>query len=333
MRAITVAEHGGPEVLTWSTIEDPEPGPSEVVIDVVAAGVNRADLMQRQGRYPPPPGASPIIGLECSGRVSALGAEVDPAQWRLGQECVGLLAGGGYAERVAIPAEQVLPPPPEVDLVTAAGVVEVAATVVSNLDLAGLRSGGRFLVHGGSGGIGSFAIQYAKQLGATVLTTAGTVEKLAYCRELGADHVLDYHDDWATAVADTTNGEGVDVILDNMGAKYLEPNLACLAPDGRLMIIGLQGGRTGSINLAALMSRRGAVFATGLRGRPIDQKGAICRRLAEAVWPLIGSGAIRPARQSTFWMAEAADAHRQLETGANVGKIILMTDAAQAHTG
>src|SRR3954447_10145707 len=219
MRAVTISEPGGPEVLGWGEVPDPVCGPDEVLVDVVAAGVNRADLMQRQGHYPPPPGASELLGLEVSGTVAALGDGVTDLQ--VGQPATALLAGGGYAELVAVPAGQVLPPPPGVDPVTAGGVVEVAATVVSNLDRAGLGAGETVLVHGGAGGIGSFTIPYAKHLGATVLTTAGSEEKLEHCRALGADTAISYRGDWSAEVADATGGRGVDVILDVMGGSYL----------------------------------------------------------------------------------------------------------------
>jgi len=322
MHAVTMSEPGGPEVLDWSEVPDLSPGSGELRVEVVAAGVNRADLMQRQGHYPPPPGASDIIGLECAGRVVEVGDQV--TGWDVGAECVALLVGGGYAEQVVVPVGQVLSPPQGVDLVIAGGLIEVAATVVSNLDLAELRPGGSLLVHGGAGGIGSLAIQYAKQLGATVFTTAGSADKLDYCRSLGADHLLNYHEDWAAAVQQLTDGAGVDAILDNMGASYLAANVSCLAQDGRLMVIGMQGGRQGTLDLGALMAKRGAVFSTSLRARPVEAKSAICGRVAESVWPMISSGTIAPTRHRTFGLDRAADAHRLMESGDNLGKIILV---------
>lgn len=298
----------------------PEPGPGEVLIDVVAAGVNRADLMQRQGHYPPPSGASDIIGLEVSGHVAALGPDV--AGLEVGQPCVALLAGGGYAEQVVVPAGQVLPPPPGYDLVDAAGVLEVAATVWSTLAYAHLSADETFLVHGGAGGIGSFAIQYAKALGATVIATAGSEAKLQHCRDLGADHAFSYRDDWPARVRDTTDG-GVDVVLDNMGAKYLEAHVDLLARDGRLVVIGLQGGRKGTLDLGALLAKRGTVAAISLRGRPLEQKADICRHVAAEVWPLLADGTIRPTPLTTYALADVVDAHRALESGDNVGKIVL----------
>ncbi|HET9873565.1 MAG TPA: NAD(P)H-quinone oxidoreductase [Propionibacteriaceae bacterium] len=321
MRAIIAAEPGDPEVLQLADVDPPTPGPGEVLIKVRAAGVNRADLMQRQGHYPPPPGASPIIGLECSGEVAEIGDGFK--DWSPGDPCVALLAGGGYAEYVAAPAGQVLPPPEGIDLVTAAGLVEVAATVVSNLRIADVADGDVLLVHGGSGGIGSFAIQYAKALGATVITTAGSEDKLAYCRSIGADLALPYREDWVSAIKDFTGQRGVDAILDNMGAKYLESHVDLLSVDGRLLVIGLQGGRRGTLDLGALLPKRGQVIATSLRSRPVEQKAEICRAVLDAVWPLVSSGVIRPAPQTQFPLAAAAEAHRRLESGENLGKIIL----------
>jgi putative PIG3 family NAD(P)H quinone oxidoreductase len=318
---MVVRQPGGPEAFEVAELSAPEAGPGEIVVAVTAAGVNRADLMQRQGHYPPPPGASDIIGLEVSGHVEALGAGVEG--WEVGQECVALLAGGGYAEQVVVPAGQVLPPPPGLGLVEAAGVIEVAATVWSNLDLARLAAGEVFLVHGGAGGIGSFAIQYAKARGATVITTAGSADKLAHCRELGADHAFSYRDDWVSQVRDATDGHGVDVVLDNMGAKYLDDHVGLLARDGRLVVIGLQGGTKGTLNLGALLPKCGSVTATSLRGRPVGEKAEICRRVVAEVWPLLADGTIRPTPSTRFPLAEVRQAHERLEGGDNVGKVIL----------
>jgi putative PIG3 family NAD(P)H quinone oxidoreductase len=325
VRAVVVTEPGEPDVLRIEDVPAPEPGPGEVLIDVVGAGVNRADLMQRQGHYPPPPGASETIGLEVSGHVAALGAGVSGLE--VGEPCVALLAGGGYAEQVAVPAGQVLPPPPGYDLVDAAGVLEVAATVWSTLAYAHLAAGETFLVHGGAGGIGSFAIQYAKARGATVVATAGSEAKLQHCRDLGADHAFSYRDDWAAEVREATGGRGVDVVLDNMGAKYLEAHVQLLAPDGRLVVIGFQGGRTATIDLGVLLAKRGTVAAISLRGRPTDQKADICRHVAAEVWPLLADGTIRPTPLTTYALDDVADAHRALESGDNVGKIVLRVRA------
>lgn len=321
MRAVLTDGNGGPEVLRIGELPDLRPADDEVLIAVAAAGVNRADLQQRHGNYPPPPGASEVIGLECSGRIAAVGAAVEG--WRPGDACVALLAGGGYAEQVRVPAGQVLPPPDGMDLVEAGGVLEVAATVVSNLDQARLRAGESFLVHGGAGGIGSFAIQYAKAQGAQVFSTAGTEDKLTFCREIGADLAVSYHDDWVSAIKDATDGRGVDVILDNMGAGYLQQNTRLLATDGRLMVIGLQGGREAPLDLGRLLVKRGTVAAGTLRGRPVEQKQEICRRVAEQVWPLYASGAISLPPITRLPLTDVAAAHRQLESGDNVGKIIL----------
>lgn len=322
MRVVSVTAPGGPENLIVADAPTPELRPGELLVKVVAAGVNRADLLQRQGYYPPPPGTSDVIGLEVAGTIAALGDGVDG--WAIGDPCVALLAGGGYAEYVAVPSGQVIAPPEGIDLVTAAGLIEVAATVVSNFDHVHLADGETVLIHGGTGGIGSFAIQYAKALGATVIATAGSPAKLALCREFGADVAIDYHDDWAAAVAEATSGSGVDVILDVMGAKYLESNVASLALDGRLVIIGLQGGRKGTLDLNRLLSKRATVTATSLRFRPTSQKAAICAAVAQRVWPLIASGAIRPAPETRFALDEVAQAHAQLESGDNIGKVILV---------
>jgi NADPH:quinone reductase-like Zn-dependent oxidoreductase len=255
-----------------------------------------------------------------------MGEEVE--DWSIGDRCVALLAGGGYAEYVAAPAGQVLEPPPGMDLLTAGGAVEVAATVYSNLERARLDDGELFLVHGGAGGIGSFAIQYAKALGATVITTAGNSDKIDFCRSLGADHVLSYQEDWPALITDRVSGHGVDVILDNMGAKYLDDHVRLLAKDGRLMVIGMQGGSKATLDIAALHSRRGSITATSLRSRPVHQKAAICRGLVEHVWPLFGTGSIQPPRITSYPLAEAAAAHAQLESGQNLGKIILIVNPA-----
>src|SRR6476661_2476899 len=262
MHAVTVNEPGGPEALGWGEVPDPFCGPGEVIVDVAATAVNRADLLQRQGFYPPPEGASAILGLECSGVVSEVGEGV--TGWSVGDEVCALLSGGGYAERVAVPAGQLLPRPAGVELATAAALPEVTCTVWSNVFLlAGLRRGERFLVHGGSSGIGTMAIQLAARAGAEVFTTAGTQAKLDFCRELGADVLINYREeDFVERVREATDGAGVDVVLDNMGAKYLARNLDSLAVGGRLAIIGMQGGTKTEIDLNALMRRRLTVHAT-----------------------------------------------------------------------
>jgi putative PIG3 family NAD(P)H quinone oxidoreductase len=320
VKAILIREPGPPEVLELREVETPRPAPNEVLIKVAAAGVNRADLLQRQGHYQPPPGAGPILGLEVSGTVAEVGEEV--SNWEPDDPCVALLTGGGYAEYVAVPAGQVVPPPLGVELTAAAAVIEVAATVYSNIEMIGLSDGDCFLVHGGAGGVGSFAIQYAKSIGATVITTAGREDKLNYCRSIGADYAICYRDDWPAAVRGVA-ADGVQMILDNMGAKYLEEHVNLLAADGALVIIGMQGGRKGTLDLATLAARRGLVTANLLRPRPVEQKAAICRGLVQNVWPLIANNTIKLPPLTVFPLAEAAAAHTHLESGDNIGKIIL----------
>jgi putative PIG3 family NAD(P)H quinone oxidoreductase len=325
MRAVIAAEPGGPEVLTLTELPDLAPGPGEVVVDVVASAVNRADLLQRQGHYPPPPGASETIGLECSGRIAAVGNGVD--RWQVGDEVCALLAGGGYAEQVLVAAGQVMPLPPGVDVETAAALPEVACTVWSNVFMvAHLRPEETLLVHGGGGGIGTFAIQLAHALGARVVTTAGTEEKLEVCRSLGADVAVNYREqDFVEEVKAATDGRGADVVLDNMGAKYLGRNVDALATEGRLVIIGMQGGTKGELDIATLLRKRGAVIATALRSRPVEEKAAICAAVAEHVWPLVGAGEVKPIVAERFALADAGAAHAAVEQGSNIGKVLLTT--------
>lgn len=320
MHAITITEPGGPEVLQWTEVPEPEPGPGEVLIEVCATAVNRADLLQRQGLYNPPPGASPYPGLECSGRITALGAEV--TGWVVGDEVVALLAGGGYAERVAVPAGQVFPLPTGMSLLDAGGLAEVACTVWSNVFmLANLRPGELLLVHGGASGIGTTAIQLAKAAGARVAVTAGSAEKLKRCADLGADVLINYRsDDFVEAVR---AGGGADVILDNMGAKYLERNVAALAVNGRLVVIGMQGGAKAELDLGTLLSKRAAVLATSLRARPVTEKASIVAAVAEHVVPLISSGGLRLVIDRVLPITEAAEAHRVVGASEHVGKVLL----------
>ncbi len=294
-----------------------------MLVDVAATAVNRADLLQRQGFYPPPPGASDVIGLECSGTVAALGDGVEG--WSVGDEVCALLAGGGYAERVVVPAGQLMPLPPGVDLVTAAALPEVACTVWSNVFMvAGLRPGEHFLVHGGAGGIGTMAIQLAHVLGARVYATAGSAEKLAICTDLGADVAINYReDDFVEVVKRESDGHGADVILDNMGAEYLPRNVDALALEGRLVVIGMQGGTKGELDLGVLLRKRGAVVATALRSRPTSDKAAICAAVTEHVWPLVEAGLVRPIIHRTLPLAQAGEAHALLESGEAVGKVVL----------
>jgi putative PIG3 family NAD(P)H quinone oxidoreductase len=323
MRAIVVTEPGPPDVLRWAEVPDPEPGRGEVVLDIAAAGVNRADLHQRQGNYPAPPGAPAWPGLECSGTVSSVGSGV--ASWTVGDQACALLAGGGYATKAAAPAGHLLPVPAGVDLVTAAGLPEAMCTVWSNVFMtAGLRPGETLLVHGGGSGIGTAAIQLGSAAGATVAVTAGSETKLARCEELGASVLVNYREeDFVAVVRDATEGRGADVVLDVIGAKYLARNIDVLAPGGRLVVIGLQGGRRAELDLSALMAKRAALSAATLRSRSDEETATIVAAVREYVWPLIESGAVQPVSDRVLPMSEAAEAHRVVETGEHVGKVLL----------
>ncbi|HSA51307.1 MAG TPA: NAD(P)H-quinone oxidoreductase [Yinghuangia sp.] len=327
MYAITIGSPGGPEVLTWTEVPDEEPGPGEVLVEVAATAVNRADLMQRQGFYAPPPGASEYPGLEASGRIVKLGAGV--AGWGVGDEVCALLAGGGYAQYVRVPVGQLLPVPDGVGVVEAAALPEVTATVWSNVFMvAHLRPGESFLVHGGSSGVGTMAIQLARAVGAKIFTTAGSAEKLDRCRALGADVAIDYrNEDFVARIAEETGGAGVDVILDNMGAKYLARNVDALAVNGRLVVIGLQGGRKAEIDLNKLLTKRAALAATSLRARPLAEKTAIVAAVREHVWPLIAADRVRPVVDRKLPITEAVEAHRLVESSAHIGKVILTVGA------
>jgi len=323
MYAVTIRGPGAADVLVWAEVEDPVPGAGEVVVEVTAAGVNRADILQRQGKYDPQTDQPAWPGLECSGRIVELGLGVEG--WTVGDEVCALLAGGGYAELVAVPAGQLLPAPLGMDLVSAAALPEVICTVWSNVFmLAGLRPGETFLVHGGASGIGTMAIQLAHHVGARVACTAGTAVKLAACRQLGADVAINYHDEDFVAVLLADGAGGADVILDNMGAAYLARNLAAIATNGRLAIIGFQGGAKAELDLGALMRKRAAVFSTSLRSRPAREKATIIASVRENVWPLLESGVIRPVVDRTMPMTEAAEAHRVLEAGEHIGKVLLV---------
>lgn len=320
MRAVTVTDPGGPEALTLTDLPDPVPGPGEVLVEVAATAVNRADTLQRQGFYPPPPGASEVLGLECSGTVAALGEDV--TGWSVGDQVCALLAGGGYAEKVAVPAGQLMPVPQGLSLTEAAALPEVACTVWSNVFMvAGLQPGERFLVHGGAGGIGTFAIQVASALSAKVFTTAGSAEKLAVCADLGADVTINYREESFLTVLKEAGG--ADVILDNMGAKYLPDNVKALAMEGRLVIIGMQGGTKGELDIARLLGKRGAVIATSLRSRPTEDKAAICASVVEHVWPLVEDRQVRPVVHTTLPLEKVAAAHQLMEDSDHIGKILL----------
>jgi putative PIG3 family NAD(P)H quinone oxidoreductase len=322
--AVTITQPGGPEVLRWAEVPDPEPGPGEVLVDIQASAVNRADILQRQGFYSPPPGASPYPGLECSGRIAALGDGVDG--WQVGDDVCALLAGGGYAERVAVPSGQLLPVPAGVGIVEAAAFPEVACTVWSNVvDLARLRAGDTVLIHGGGSGIGTFAIQLASALGAHVVTTARP-SKHDTLRALGAERTVDYaSEDFVGAVREHSGGKGADVILDILGAAYLARNVDALAPDGRIAIIGLQGGRSAELDLGTLLAKRGAITATTLRGRPPEQKATIVHSVREHVWPLIERQRIRPVIDRRVPMRDATEAHRIVEASEHIGKVLLVS--------
>jgi len=309
--------------MQWLEVEDPIPGVDEVLIDVAAVGLNRADVLQRKGFYPPPPGASNYLGLECSGVISAVGANV--TAWKIGDQVCALLTGGGCAEKVVVPAGQLLPVPAGVSLIDASALPEIAATVWSNVAmLAHLREGETILIHGGTSGIGTMAIQVARQLGARVIVTCGTQVKVQAALDLGADFAINYtQSDFADEVNTITQGKGVDVILDVMGAKYLQSNVASLAANGRLVVIGLQGGTKGEIDLNRLLSKRAAVLATSLRMRPVAEKAAIIDSVREHLWPLIESGTIKLVIDHYFPIEQIAQAHERMETSQHIGKIVL----------
>ncbi|AYN31090.1 NADPH:quinone oxidoreductase [Streptomyces albus] len=316
---MSIKEPGGPEVLEWTEVPDPSPAAGEVVVDVVAGALNRADVMQRMGLYPVPAGASPYPGLEVSGRISAVGTGV--TGWKVGDEVCALLTGGGYAQKVAVPAGQLLTVPQGIGLVEAAGLPEAVATVWSNIVMtAGLKEGETFLVHGGTGGVGTAAIQIAKAIGARVVTTVGSPEKAERARELGADLAIDHR------TQDFTEHGPYDVILDVVGGSYLAGNVRSLAADGRLVVIGLQDGLEGRLNLADMVFKRLSVHGTTLRTRSAAQKAAIVAEVQEKVWPLIENGTVKLVVDRTVPMAEAAEAHRLMDTGRHIGKILLVND-------
>jgi len=324
VKAVTIPEPGGPDALVLDDVPEPMPGPGEVVVDVVAAGVNRADVMQRQGHYNPPPGSSAYPGLEVSGRIGRLGDGVEG--WSVGDEVCALLTGGGYAEKVTVPVGQLMPIPSGVSLEDAAGLPEVTCTVWSNVFMtANLQPGEVLLVHGGGSGIGTMAVQLGREVGARVAVTAGSPEKLEVCRGLGASILVNYRsDDFAEVVRAATDGHGADVILDNIGAKYLAPNVKLLAENGRLVVIGLQGGRSGEIDLGAMLAKRCALIATTLRGRPAAEKATIVAAVREHVWPLVADGRVRPVVHARYPLAEAARAHLEMEASTHVGKLVLL---------
>jgi putative PIG3 family NAD(P)H quinone oxidoreductase len=323
MNAIEIAGYGGPEVLKPARRPKPKPGPGELLIEVAAAGVNRPDMLQRQGGYKPPPGASDIPGLEIAGRVAALGDGV--AGWRVGDRATALVAGGGYAEYCVAPAPQCLPVPRGLDMVKAAAIPETFFTVWTNVfDRGRLKPGESFLVHGGSSGIGTTAIQLAHAFGSRVFTTAGNAEKCAACVKLGADRAIDHkREDFVAVIEEVTAGRGVDVILDMVGGGYFARNMKILAMEGRLVQIAfLQGSKT-EFDLGPLMMKRQTVTGSTLRPRSVEEKGVIAAALRQKVWPLIESGKVGPVIFKTFALAEAADAHRLMESSSHIGKIVL----------
>jgi putative PIG3 family NAD(P)H quinone oxidoreductase len=323
MRAVVITEPGEPEVLEVQEVPDPEPRAGEVVIKVAATAINRADLLQRQGNYPPPHGAPPYLGMECSGTIAKLGEGV--TGWNVGDEVCALLAGGGYAELVGAPAGQVMPVPKGVSLVEAAALPETTCTLWSMAFGAGrLQPGESLLVHGGTSGVGTMAIQIAHHKGSRVFATAGTPRKVEFCRTLGADVAINYRDEvFDDRVLNETEGRGVDVILDNMGALYLPRNLRALAVGGRLIVLGLQGGRKGEIDLGTLLAKRATVLAAGLRARPPEEKAKIVADTVANVWPLIESGAVRPIIDRILTLDDATEAHRLLESSEHIGKVLL----------
>ena len=329
MHAVTTSGPGDVDVLAWSEVPDPVPAAGEVVIDIVASAVNRADLLQRMGFYPPPPGASDILGLECSGTVSAVADDV--TTWQVGDNVCALLAGGGYAEKVAVPAGQCMPIPAGVDVVAAAGLPEVAATVWANVVQVGrLTAGEAFLVHGGGSGIGTMAIQVTAALGASpVACTVGSTAKGERCRRLGADLVIDYTAEDFVELVRASNGRGADLVLDIMGAAYLARNVDVLAPDGRLVVIGLQGGVKAELDLNALLRKRGSLHATSLRGRTLEQKASICADVVAELWPLVESGRVHPVVAASYPMTEVGAAHQRVQDGRNVGKVLLTVPGRQ----
>ncbi len=320
MKAMSLPSFGGPEVLTLTELDDPVAGPGEVLVDVAATAVNRADIMQRMGHYPPPPGAPAHPGLECSGTIAALGDGV--AGWQVGDQVCALLSGGGYATKVVVPAAQLLPVPAGLSLVEAAALPEVACTVWNNVFMiARLQPGEVFLVHGGSSGIGTMAVQLASRYGARVFATVGSAAKAERVRELGAEQAVLYRDEDFVAVV--REAGGADVILDNMGASYLERNVQALSEGGRLVVIGLQGGRKGELDLGALLAKRGSVHATSLRSRSAAQKAAIVEAVLAAVWPAVEAGDVRPIVDRVLPLEQAAEAHRIVEGSGHIGKVVL----------
>ena len=325
MTVIEIPEPGGPEALVPTTRPVPEPGEGEVLIKVAAAGVNRPDVMQRQGGYPPPPGASDIPGLEIAGAVAALGPGVTGL--KAGDQVLALVTGGGYAEYCAAPVAQCLPVPKGLDLKEAAAIPETFFTVWTNVfDRGGLQAGESLLVHGGSSGIGTTAIQLAHAFGARVFTTAGSAEKCRACESLGAERAINYREeDFVEVVKEATGNAGVNVILDMVGGDYIQRNIKALAPDGRLCYIAFLGGSKAEVDFLPMMLKRITISGSTLRARSVEFKAEIAQNLKKNVWPLIEAGTVKPILHETFPLAEAAAAHRLMESSAHIGKIVLIT--------
>lgn len=324
MTAIEIREPGGPEVLVPSTRPLPSPGPGEVLVKVAAAGVNRPDVLQRLGGYPPPPGASDIPGLEIAGEVAALGEGVD--DWALGDAVTALVTGGGYAEYCVAPAPQCLPRPAGLSWQEAAALPETFFTVWVNVfERGGLTAGESFLVHGGSSGIGTTAIQLAKAFGARVFATAGSSDKCAACETLGAERAINYREEDFVAIVKAATGKGIDVILDMVGGDYVQRNIKAMAVDGRLCYIAFLGGSKVEIDLTPLMLKRITLTGSTLRARSVEFKAGIARQLREKVWPLIETGQIKPVMARNFPLTAAADAHALMESSQHIGKIVLET--------
>ncbi|KQY46180.1 NAD(P)H-quinone oxidoreductase [Cellulomonas sp. Root137] len=325
MRAVVITKPGEPDVLAVEDVPDPVPGARDLLVEVAAAGVNRADLLQRAGHYPPPDGAPAWPGLEVAGTVAARGADLGADDPQVGDRVAALLPGGGYAELAAVPAELALRVPEGLPLVDAAALPEALATVWSNLRAARLSPGENLLVRGGSGGVGSIAVQLAHVLGTRVLATAGGPQRTARVRDLGADVALDHREpDLVARVLDATDGHGVDVVLDVLGAGGLADNLAMLADDGRLVVIGMQQGRRGELDLSALLAKRASILGTMLRSRPLDQKVAIMDGVRRHAWPFVADGSVHPVVHVRLPFGRAADAHRMLESGEAFGKVLLV---------
>uniref|UniRef100_A0A9I9CJX7 Enoyl reductase (ER) domain-containing protein n=2 Tax=Cucumis melo TaxID=3656 RepID=A0A9I9CJX7_CUCME len=323
MKAVVISEPGEAEVLQLQEVDDPIIKDDEVLIKVEATALNRADTIQRKGFYPPPKGSSPYLGLECSGIIQAVGKNV--SRWKIGDQVCALLSGGGYAEKVAVPAGQVLPIPPGVSLKDAASLPEVACTVWSTVFMTSrLLRGETLLVHGGSSGIGTFAIQISKYQGAKVFVTAGSEEKLAVCKDLGADVCINYiTEDFVARVKEETDGKGVDVILDSVGAPYFQRNLESLNLDGRLFIIGTMGGAVTQLDIRSLFAKRLTVQAAGLRNRSLENKAVIVSEVEKIVWPAIAAGKVKPVIFKYLPLSQAAEAHQLMESSKHIGKILL----------